>query len=51
MHEVLYATAGSNRCQPAVREHAQTISGNARQSFEEHLYKFCGAQLQKKPAN
>lgn len=49
MHGGLYATAGSNRCQVADTQHVETISDNARQVFEVHLYKFCGSQLQNKP--
>ena len=49
MHEVLYAMAGSNQCQLADPQHVEAISGNARQVFEDQLYKFCGAQLQNKP--
>ena len=49
MNEVLYATAGSSRCQLADPPPVEAISGNARQIFEDHLYKFCGAQLQNKP--
>jgi len=41
--------AGSNPCHLADPQHVEAISGNARQVFEDHLYKFCGAQLQNKP--
>ena len=49
MHEVWYAMAGSNQCQLADTQHVEKISGNARQVFEDQLYKVCGAQLQNKP--
>ena len=45
----VYVMAGSNQCQLADPQHVQAISGNARQPFEDQLYKFCGAHLQNKP--
>ena len=51
MHELLYAMADSNQCQLADPQHVEAISGNARQMFEDQLYKFCGAQLRKQTAD
>ena len=39
-HDVLYATARSNRCQVGDRQHVEAISRNARQVFEDHVYQF-----------